>query len=192
MKPRQIEAWALRIIDSVAAKKPIEDSQVELKREWLEAKKAARRIAGHANASQSEPILWLIGIDEDTGVTGCDPAYFSKWYQQVCSEFEEIAPAVIDVALPFADGIICMALQFDTDRAPYVTKNPVAGQPNSGPVSLEVPWRAATSIRSATRREILKILLPYEMLPEIDVLEVSLAVRNPGFVNKVQVNYTIP
>jgi hypothetical protein len=51
MTRTEIEAWALRVIDSVKAGAPNEDSRVELKREWIEPKKAARRLAAHANAA---------------------------------------------------------------------------------------------------------------------------------------------
>ena len=67
MRNHEIEAWALGIIDRVIQKQPIEDDRVELKAEWPDALKAARRIAGHANAARGEPILWLIGVDEKAG-----------------------------------------------------------------------------------------------------------------------------
>ena len=64
MRSHEIESWAYDIIERVQKHQPIEDSRVELKSEWIDATKAARQIAGHANASHGEPILWLIGIDE--------------------------------------------------------------------------------------------------------------------------------
>ena len=68
MNSRQIESWALRVIDCVKRGQPNEDFLVELKRDWIDEAKAARRIAGHANAARGENILWLIGFDEKEGV----------------------------------------------------------------------------------------------------------------------------
>lgn len=64
MNSRQIESWALRVIDCVKNGQPNEDFLVELKTEWIDTKKAARIIAGHANAARGENILWLIGVNE--------------------------------------------------------------------------------------------------------------------------------
>lgn len=69
MRMNDIENWALKIIDRVQSSQPVEDSRVELKAQWpVELNKAARQIAGHANAAHGESILWLIGIDEKEGV----------------------------------------------------------------------------------------------------------------------------
>lgn len=46
MRNHEIENWALSIVDRVLAGQPIEDVRVELKSTWIDAKKAARRIAG--------------------------------------------------------------------------------------------------------------------------------------------------
>lgn len=64
MRARDIEFWALSVIERVELKQPHEDFLIELKRKWVPLSKAARRIAGHANAARGEPILWLIGVDE--------------------------------------------------------------------------------------------------------------------------------
>ena len=66
MNSTQIESWALRIIDIVKKGQPNEDFLVELKRDWIDKDKAARRIAGHANAARGENILWLIGVDDNS------------------------------------------------------------------------------------------------------------------------------
>jgi hypothetical protein len=63
MKPIEIEAWALKIVDAVKRNAPHEDSRVECKAEWIAPSAAARRIAAHGNAAGGEPILWLIGLD---------------------------------------------------------------------------------------------------------------------------------
>jgi hypothetical protein len=54
---REIGRWALRAIDQVEAGQPNEDFRVELKSQWpADFQKAARRVAGHANAARSEPV----------------------------------------------------------------------------------------------------------------------------------------
>ena len=60
----EIESWALRVLKDIAEKRRVEDATVELKAEWLEPVKAARRLGGHANAARGANILWLIGVDE--------------------------------------------------------------------------------------------------------------------------------
>jgi hypothetical protein len=72
MRPHEIERWTLNVIDRVNARQPNEDQRVELKSEWIDPYKAARRIAGHANSAHGEPILWLIGVDEEDGVVGAN------------------------------------------------------------------------------------------------------------------------
>ena len=70
IRAHEIENWVLEIIEQVESGQPNEDYRVELKAEWPDAKKAARRIAGHANAAHGEPILWVIGVDEKKGAVG--------------------------------------------------------------------------------------------------------------------------
>jgi len=173
MKKHQIESWALDIAERVQKSQPIEDYRVELKANWIDAEKAARRIAGHANAAHGNPILWLIGIDEDKGVIGADFEEYSEWWQQVKSNFETLAPSFVDLNIPIDDKTI-VALYFDTDRAPYVVKNPTFGKPDGGPIQFEVPWREGTSVRSATRSDLIKILSPLEKNPDFELLSCNL------------------
>jgi hypothetical protein len=153
MNSRQIESWALRVIDCVKSGQPNEDFLVELKREWIDKYKAARRIAGHANAARGENILWLIGVDEKQSlVVGAAAAELASWYPAVASFFNELAPRMIPLNIP-VDDVIVVALLFETDRAPFVIKNPANGQPGGGAVELEVPWR---EIRQYDRHVVLK------------------------------------
>jgi hypothetical protein len=96
----RLEAWVLDIIDRLRSGHPIEDSRVELKREWMPAPSAARRIAGHANAARGQAILWIVGIDEhskDDPVKGVEGAGFGPWWPQVVAQFVELAPVVRDL-----------------------------------------------------------------------------------------------
>ena len=152
MKPHEIENWVLSIIDSVKSGKPVEDSRVELKSEWITPEKAARQIAGHANAARGSQILWIIGVDEKKGeVVGVSSdEEFSSWCKSVESRFENIYPSYIHLNITTVEDKVVVAMLFDTDRAPYVVKNPAFGKSKDS-VELEVAWREGTSTRSANR-----------------------------------------
>lgn len=185
MTRQQIEAWALRTFDMVKDKQKVEDSFVELKSTFIEAKKAARRIAGHANAARGEPILWIIGLDEDNGVVEVDATNLSDWWSQVTAYFMGLAPAMVDYIVTTDQGPLTV-LFFDTSAAPYVVKNPSYGRPGGGPVEREVPWRAGTGVRSATREDLIRLLVPLTRLPDIEILDgwarvVRQSALEPGF-----------
>jgi hypothetical protein len=173
MNSRQIESWALRVIDSVKSGQPNEDFLVELKATWISGEKAARRIAGHANAARGENILWLIGVDEKEGadcVIGANVADIASWYPTVESFFNELAPTMISSLNIPVDEKTVVALVFETDRAPFVVKNQAFGSVKGVVVELEVPWRENTAIRSARRSDLIRLLAPLELLPEIEIL----------------------
>jgi hypothetical protein len=167
MRPEQIETWVLRLVDTVARGDRIEDSRVELKADWPDPIKAARRIAAHANASGGETVLWVIGLDEAKGVVPITPTNTADWVAQIESQFDQLAPRLIrDLVIPTATGLTAtgtgtlQALLFEASRRPYVVKNPVRGQANVGPVELEVPWRKGTAVSSAHREDLIRMLTP--------------------------------
>ena len=165
MQKYEIESWALRVVEQVVQGRSVEDSLVELKAEFILAKKAARIIAGHANAARGVPILWLIGVDEKKGVQGVDLSAFADWIAQINKEFDGVAPYVIDLHVCI-DGKNVLALLFETDRAPFVVKNAEGGQ-----IQFEVPWRTATSTKTAQRADLLRILSPLQKFPTVEILE---------------------
>jgi hypothetical protein len=169
MKSHQIENWALNIIERIDKAQPIEDSRVELKADWIEPVSAARRLAGHANAARGTEIIWLIGVDEKRGVTGVNYYDFAQWHKQVESHFDEIAPRSMSFNIPVS-GKTVIAILFETDRAPFLVRNPFFGKPGGGSIEREVPWREGTSIRSANRADLIKLLSPLQMLPKFEVL----------------------
>lgn len=148
MRPHELETKVLGIVDSVMHRQPVEDCLVELKAEWIEPHKAARRIAGHANAAHGQPIIWIVGVDEEEGkVVGASKKELADWYPQVSAQFDEVAPDLLhDLSVPIESQTI-VALLFDTSRAPYVVK-----VPNGQNVHREVPWRTGTRVSSARRR----------------------------------------
>jgi hypothetical protein len=161
---REIESWVLRILDRIGHNEPIEDSAIELKSEWPDPKKAVRRIAGHANAARGEPILWLIGIDEKRGVLGASYSDLADWWSQVRAEFDSVEPTLTSMNIVW-NGCCVTALQFDTNRSPYVVRNPEFGRSGAGPVEREVPWREGTSVRSATHNDLVLLMTPLRALP---------------------------
>lgn len=184
MKPHQIESWTLSIIERIEKGQPIEDSRVELKADWIEPINAARRLAGHSNAARGNKILWLIGVDEKKGVTGVNYQDFAQWHKQVESHFDEIAPRSMSFNIPVS-GKTVMAILFETDRAPFLVRNPFFGKPGGGSIEREVPWREGTSIRSANRADLLKMLSPLQMLPTFEVLSGYIEVNKTQRADKI-------
>jgi len=168
----EIEGWALQVLEAVSTGKPFEDSRVDLKKELPDAKKAARRIAGHANAARGDSILWVVGADEKEGLVGWSESEDrADWWSKVSACFDEgIAPALRDVIVPF-EGRQFLVLWFETERAPYVVKNP-----NGGGIDREVPWREGTAVRTAKRSDLLRVLLPVFHRPAVEFLSATLEV----------------
>jgi len=184
MKNSDLEVWVLNILNRVEKMQPIEDSRVELKKEWPDDyKRAARRIAGHANASRGELILWIIGVDEKSGViVGADRNDLANWFPQVRSQFADgIWPNLKDLVIPVPSrNISVVALLFETDRPPYIVNG------NGGQVDREVPWREGTSVRSAHRHDLLKILVEQQATPEIEILTATVALsREDGWLLRI-------
>ena len=177
MDTRQIESWALEIVDRVTSGEPHEDSKVELKADWpSDAYRTARQLAGHANAARGEPILWLIGLHEEKGLVGVRKKEPSTWMAQVRSKFEGISPDVTDVNMK-VNGKALVALQFDTSRSPFVVENPAGDNTGCGPASLEVPWRESTGTRSATRNDLIRLLVPQLTIPDVEPVNGYLRLR---------------
>lgn len=170
----QIEEWAHRVIDGVERNSPSEDIRVELKREWPDDhQKAARQIAGHANAARGEDILWIIGVDEEDGVIGVRNEELSNWISQIESNFDGLAPGITPIVIYWGDDPV-VAIHFDTSRIPYVIKNPLFG--TSGVrIAHEVPWREGNSTRSARHSDLIKLLVPLNYLPDFDILDGKLS-----------------
>src|SRR5687768_5866162 len=115
----QIEHWAREVIERVKARQPVEDARVELKSDWpREHRKAARQIAGLANAARGEPVLFLVGVDEKAGtVSGAAMTDLVAWHAQVVRCFDSVSPIMHEHAFGI-DGHTVVALQFDTIAPP--------------------------------------------------------------------------
>ncbi len=167
METQLLEARVIAIAEAVLAGRQVEDDRVELKAVWPDAKhKTARQIAGHANASGGEPILWIVGLDEKSrkygSTAGTEPA---NWWGAVSSHFVEVTPDLNVLRVPVAVGHDVFALQFATDRAPYVIS--VVG---GGQVEREVPWREGNSTRTARRHEMIRSVVAEAAVPKLELI----------------------
>jgi hypothetical protein len=188
MKSLEIEAWALRIIDAVKNNAPHEDSRAECKMSWIPPKKAARRLAAHANAAGGEPILWLVGLERNQGIVGASQSELSNWWSSVQSEFNEVSPTLTDLLIPVGAKTV-VALLIDTDRAPFVVK--------AQDGYLEVPWREGTKTNSARRSDLVRLLAPTIKLPHFEVMGGSVELHQqkdePRYFWKVRLDgYILP
>ena len=170
--PSSVDSWAITVIDAVRNAGQVEDSRVELKAQWpADPAKAARRIAGHLNASQGESVLWLIGVSDEGTVLGTETSDFADWWARVAACFDGPVPHPTEVNVYHDDGKF-LAICLDGPQVPYLVKNP-----DGGGIAAEVPWRAMTGVRTAKHADLLRILAPRALLPEIEVLGGSLSVR---------------
>jgi hypothetical protein len=190
MRSQELEAWVLAIVDRVEAGHRVEDSRVELKADWPDARRAARRLAGHANAARGETVLWVVGLDEDRGVVPVQQSDFADWYQQVSQEFEGVTPRLQELIVPTQKGPV-IALLVETLRAPYVVRNPLYGT-QGGSIELEVPWRDGTSVRTARREDLIKMLVPMQTLPILEVLRANVSLSSPPPVERPYRNQVPP
>lgn len=169
----QIEHWVLSLLDDIKSKRAVEDARIELKAKLPPPAKAARQIAGHANAAHGQDILWVVGIDEKHGIVPFVDDDIATWFSQVKSFFDGEAPAMIDVRVT-CDGGKVLSLLFDTTRVPFVVKRDLTGDVAADEVHREIPWRSGTMVRSARRHELFSVLMPLEILPQVEILGADL------------------
>ena len=101
---------------------------------WIDAKKAARRIAGAANASRGADLLWIIGVDPRQAQPFTNPplSELAQWLPAVKSCFVEAhTPVFRAFQTPVGDHT-CSALAFDSEEAPFLIKNPSKGTQSLG------------------------------------------------------------
>ncbi|MET4581581.1 hypothetical protein ABIE21_001071 [Conyzicola nivalis] len=177
MNATQLEALVLEAVSRVQADGAREDDRIEFKRDWPDDKKA-RQLAGAANRSRGEWLVYVIGLDEKDGsihsTATVDPA---DWWAQMESAFDEAAPELVrhlNIHVSEFDSVV--ALLFRTDRTPYVVKVP------NGGAEREVPIRVGTRTRSAHRHELLQLLLPSAPVPILDALSASLRLGRPNYL----------
>ena len=183
MDTSEIEAWTLEVVRRLKTGAQLEDQRVELKREWPTPApvggytRPARQLAGLANANHPEPVLWLVGIDEQTRqVVGANAVETTKWWNGVGSCFDGDPPDLDDLVIT-VDGKTIVALCFDTSAAPFVVKNPSHGTVAGHVIASEVPWRDGTMVRSIRKHELRRLLAPRLTAPEVRVHNAMLSLQ---------------
>jgi hypothetical protein len=169
----QIEAWARQRIEQAMSNAQDEDSRVEFKAEWpSDHARAAGQLAALCNAARGEPVMWIIGVHPEQGVVGAAREDLANWWPAVEKWFDSVAPSLRDLTFGVGDRTV-VVLHFETDRAPFVVANPAGGI-----VSHWVPWREGTRTRAAKRGELLRMLMPAQLLPDVEVLSRRLKIDN--------------
>jgi hypothetical protein len=191
MRSSEVEHWVLELADRVREGKPVEDSRVELKSVWPEPDhRTARQLAGLANAARGEPVLVVIGLDPDARVgKTADNRELANWWPQIQKRFNGPAPELVCNLAVTCGEVVLIALLFETTRAPFVTTVPTGSA-----YDRDVPWREGTRTRSATREDLLRILVPAGRAPHIELLDGNLILREPNQrlgVSHVAVEMTI-
>lgn len=171
MRGQILEARVLQIVDIVLRGGYIEDSRVELKSEWpSDHARAARQIAGLANAGSGDEVVWIIGVDERAhALREVVPTELQNWWLATAKRFSEVAPELQSLVVPVPSGETVVALAFDTSRAPYL----VTTDGKSG-VEREIPWREGNATRSARRSEILRTVVDQSRTPQLELVRASL------------------
>jgi hypothetical protein len=174
LRPQQLEVRVLELVEVVLAGRRIEDDLVECKGQWPEPqdRRTVRQFAGAANKARGDPILWIIGLDEDGHrLTEVPEVDVTDWWQAMESRFDPPAPELEhNLVVPLGEGRAVTALRFLTDRSPYVIQ---CGD-GSRSRDREVPIRDGTGTRSARRDELLRLLIPAMALPAAELLSATL------------------
>lgn len=167
MSIQLLEARVAQLVTAVLSGGRCEDSRFELKSTWpQDHRKAARQIAGLANAHSGGQVTWVVGIDEDNhALTDPGDQEVESWWAQVRRWFAELAPTLENLVVPVAPERVVTVLRFDASRAPYLVTT--AG----GVVDREVPWREGNSTRSAHRHELVQVLARSAIYPSIEFIE---------------------
>ncbi|WP_267616089.1 hypothetical protein [Gordonia bronchialis] len=174
MDKRRLEGHVVGLVERIVAGGGIEDDYVECKRDLppTDHRKAARQIAGLCNAARSDNALWIIGLDEGSHrVVTPEVAELADWWPQVERCFDGVAPDLSTLGVPTPYGPVTV-LQFVTDRSPYVVTTD-----GKGGIDREVPWRVGNQTRTATRSQLLSLLVANTAVPELELINPELSSR---------------
>jgi len=108
----RVELWVRDVVERVLSGHRVEDMRVELKSTYHAPSRAARQLAAHANTARGQPILWILGLDEKTrSVRRLSSKDMGDWLNQVGSEFDDLAPTVVNqLAVSIRDAGKCRDL----------------------------------------------------------------------------------
>jgi hypothetical protein len=171
----QIEGRAQEAVEVVLAGDRVEDDLIECKSDWPDESKV-RQLAAHANAARGEPIIWLIGVHENSHeVPSLGILTQADWWAVMSKRFDEVFPELLHVTVHIDEGKTVIALAFATDQAPYV----ITMGADQGRVEREVPIRVATRTRSAHRHDLIRMLAPAVTVPQAFPIKVSAGAVGP-------------
>lgn len=173
MRRAEVEALTLQVADDLQAGHPIEDDRIELKASWsADPRRTARQLVGACNAARGAEVVWIFGLQESPPkVTGCNATEVSTWWAQVRSHIAGESPTFDHYTIA-VDGLSVVALVFDTEGVPFLFGATADHH--------EVAWREGTATRSATRSDLVRMLVPRAGLPTIEVLDGMVESRPDG------------
>ena len=149
-----------------------EDSIVEFKSDLTEPRKCAKQIAALCNSVPGLDAIWVIGWDERNKVFTKPTEEPANWIAGVERVFDGSFPQINIRHLRYGDNPLLL-LHFVTDLRPFVTKTQESGD-------CEVPWRQLNRTRTATRSELLRLLIPSITLPKFEILKATTIIE---FIN---------
>lgn len=139
--------------------------------------KAARRVAGTANAARGDSFLWVVGVDERSfEVVGAEVADLAGWWAKVRSCFAGDPPSMTDAVLDVDGATTIVAIGFEGTAFPYLVHNPNLGRVKGDAAELEVPWREGTATRSARRSDLIRLVAPRIEAPQFEISAATLEV----------------
>jgi hypothetical protein len=168
-----IDARVQAAIENLQAGRGVEDDAgIEFKGDWPEPASKARQLAGAANALRGEPLIYVIGVHDQTGaVTVPAKTEPQEWYAKVSKPFDQIAPELLWTQTVFVGDDkpqSVTVLVFATDEFPYVI---------NGQNRREVPLRVATGTESARRNQLVRMFEPSLRAPALTISEAAVTAR---------------
>lgn len=190
MRRQELELQVIECLQRIHEGLRIEGSIFEVKSTWPDAsQRTARQLAGLSNAARGEDVVWLIGVDEDaSAVVGATREDLATWWPSVQKYFaDNVCPEMLHSIDLHDDvsGLSIVVLAFGTNAGPYVVNLPAV---KGVAADREVPWREGTSTRSATRGQLLKLLVPQISLPTIEIIAGDAYVMSGGAPGTLLVN----
>ena len=168
MDKRRVEVRVNDLVEQVVNNGRIEDDFVECKASLVsDHRKAARQIAALANSARGESAMWIVGLDENNHrvVNASDKDELANWWPAVERCFADLAPDMQVIQVHTRRGSVTV-LHFETDRSPYlVTTEGLKG------VDREVPWRVGNQTRTATRAQLLSVLIATTDVPDLELID---------------------
>ena len=156
---------------------------IELKRELPEPRKAARQIAALCNAAPGEDAAWVVGVGED-GTFALPNEELANWLPQVSRDLDGAAPTCRVYNFNI-EGKPLVLLHFHTVLRPFVAIRENGDR--------EISWRAGNLTRSATRSELLSLLVPTITRPRFEIVQAHITLeRQSNFLNVGMEIYIIP